>query len=66
MHLDLDLRTGEYSIANAGHPSPARYISGRARWTVLDGGRGPEGDVEQLLPRFRQMLSFARVYVSRR
>jgi len=41
VHLDLDLRTGEYSIANAGHPSPARYTSGRARWTVLDGGRGP-------------------------
>ena len=41
MHLDLDLRTGEYSIANAGHPSPARYTNGRARWTVLDGGRGP-------------------------
>ena len=28
VHLDLDLRTGEYSIANAGHPSPARYTSG--------------------------------------
>ena len=41
VHLDLDLRTGEYSIANAGHPSPARYTSGRARWTVLEGGRGP-------------------------
>ena len=41
VHLDLDLRTGEYAIANAGHPSPARYTSGRARWTVLDGGRGP-------------------------
>ena len=41
VHLDLDLRTGEYSIANAGHPSPARYTSGRARWTVLDGSRGP-------------------------
>jgi hypothetical protein len=41
VHLDLDLRTGEYSIANAGHPSPARYTSGRARWTVLDGARGP-------------------------
>ena len=33
VHLDLDLRTGEYSIANAGHPSPARYTSGRAGWT---------------------------------
>ena len=41
VHLDLDLRTGEYSIANAGHPSPACYTSGRARWTVLDGARGP-------------------------
>jgi hypothetical protein len=41
VHLDLDLRTGEYSIANAGHPSPARYTSGRARWTVLDSARGP-------------------------
>ena len=41
VHLDLDLRTGEYSLANAGHPSAARYTSGRARWTVLDGARGP-------------------------
>jgi hypothetical protein len=41
VHLDLDLRTGEYSIANAGHPSPALFVSGRARWTVLDGARGP-------------------------
>ena len=41
VHLDLDLRTGDFSIANAGHPSPARYTSGRARWTVLDGARGP-------------------------
>ncbi len=41
VHLDLDLRTGDYSIANAGHPSPAAYTSGRARWTVLDSGRGP-------------------------
>jgi len=41
VHLDLDLRTGEYAIANAGHPAPARYTSGRARWTVLDGAWGP-------------------------
>ena len=41
VHLDLDLRTGDFSVANAGHPSPARYTSGRARWTVLDGARGP-------------------------
>lgn len=41
VHLDLDLATGGYSIANAGHPSPAAFTSGRARWTVLDAGRGP-------------------------
>ena len=41
VHVQLDLVTGEYTIANAGHPSPARYTSGRARWTVLDASRGP-------------------------
>ncbi|WP_377643628.1 PP2C family protein-serine/threonine phosphatase [Oryzobacter terrae] len=41
VHLDIDLRTGEYSVANAGHPSPARYVNGRARWSLLEGGRGP-------------------------
>lgn len=41
VHVDIDLRTGEYSVANAGHPSPAVYVAGRARWTVLDAGRGP-------------------------
>ena len=32
---------GSTRSRNAGHPSPARYTSGRARWTVLDGARGP-------------------------
>ncbi|MFQ6172980.1 PP2C family protein-serine/threonine phosphatase [Oryzobacter sp. R7] len=41
VHLDLDLRTGEYSVANAGHPAPARYTGGRARWSLLEGSRGP-------------------------
>ena len=41
VHMTLDLRTGDYSLANAGHPAPARYTSGRARWTVLDTARGP-------------------------
>lgn len=41
VHVDIDLTTGEYSVANAGHPSPARFTSGRGRWTVLDAGRGP-------------------------
>ena len=41
VHLDIDLRTGDYSVANAGHPSPARYVGGRARWSLVEGGRGP-------------------------
>ncbi len=41
VHVDIDLTTGEYSVANAGHPSPALFTSGRGRWTVLDAGRGP-------------------------
>ncbi|GGL27807.1 PP2C family protein-serine/threonine phosphatase [Phycicoccus endophyticus] len=41
VHVDLDLRSGEYSIGNAGHPAAAVYTSGRARWTVLEGFRGP-------------------------
>ena len=40
MHLDLDLRTGEFSIAECRPPVAARYTSGRARWTVLDGAPG--------------------------
>ena len=38
---EVDLLTGRYSIANAGHPSPASYTSGRGRWRVMDSGRGP-------------------------
>lgn len=41
VHLDLDLRTGDYSVANAGHPAPARYTGGRGRWSLLEGSRGP-------------------------
>ncbi|MBM6399074.1 PP2C family protein-serine/threonine phosphatase [Phycicoccus sonneratiae] len=41
VHVELDLRSGLYSVASAGHPAPAVYTSGRARWSLLDGGRGP-------------------------
>ena len=34
MHLDLDLRTGDYSIANAGHP-----LAGQLHRRVGRGGR---------------------------
>lgn len=41
VHLDLDLRTGAFSIGNAGHPAPALFTAGRGRWTVLEGLHGP-------------------------
>ncbi len=41
VHVEVDLVSGAYSVANAGHPAPALYTSGRARWTVLEGARGP-------------------------
>ncbi len=41
VHVEIDLRTGLYSVASAGHPAPAVYTSGRARWSLLEGGRGP-------------------------
>jgi stage II sporulation SpoE-like protein len=41
VHIELDLSTGLYSVASAGHPAPAVYTSGRARWSLLEGGRGP-------------------------
>ena len=41
VHLEVDLLTGEYSIANAGHPSAALFTFGKGRWEVIGGGRGP-------------------------
>ena len=41
VHLEVDLRTGEYSMANAGHPSAALFTFGKGRWEVIGGGRGP-------------------------
>lgn len=41
VHLDLDLATGEYSTSNAGHPAPALFTFGKARWRVLEECRGP-------------------------
>jgi hypothetical protein len=41
VHLEVDLRTGEYAIGNAGHPSAALFTFGKGRWEVIAGGRGP-------------------------
>jgi len=41
VHLDIDLRTGEFSLGNAGHPPAVRYSAGTGTWEVIETGRGP-------------------------
>ncbi len=41
MHLCLDLTTGRYQIASAGHPPAAHYHAGSGVWEVLRGAHGP-------------------------
>ena len=41
MHLCLDLTTGRYEIASAGHPPAAHYHAGSGVWEVLRGVHGP-------------------------
>jgi len=40
-HAKIDLATGEYSLASAGHPPPVRFSAGSGRWQVLEGDEGP-------------------------
>jgi hypothetical protein len=40
VHLALDLTSGEFSIASAGHPPPAHFDAGRGLWHRVDAG-GP-------------------------
>jgi hypothetical protein len=40
-HAKIDLTTGEYSLASAGHPPPVRFSAGSGRWQVLEGDEGP-------------------------
>jgi hypothetical protein len=41
IHLDLDLETGRYRIAGAGHPPAAHFQAGSGRWSLATGGGGP-------------------------
>ncbi|GAA4732505.1 PP2C family protein-serine/threonine phosphatase [Pedococcus ginsenosidimutans] len=40
-HAMIDLSTGEYSLASAGHPPPVKFSAGSGRWQVLEGDEGP-------------------------
>lgn len=39
VHVLIDLRTGDYSIINAGHPPALRWVAADGEW-VVDGARG--------------------------
>ena len=40
-HLVLDLDTGEYIVATAGHPPAAQFAAGSGRWRVHEHAEGP-------------------------
>ena len=32
VHLAVDLRTGDFTLGNAGHPAPIQFTAGSGRW----------------------------------
>ena len=41
VHLAVDLRTGDFTLGNAGHPAPIQFTAGSGRWSVLESAGGP-------------------------
>lgn len=41
VHLGVDLRTGQYRLASAGHPPAAHFHAGSGRWEVISTEHGP-------------------------
>ena len=41
VHLAVDLTTGDYRLAGAGHPPAAHFHAGSGRWELLEGEQGP-------------------------
>jgi hypothetical protein len=41
VHVDLDLDTGGYQVASAGHPPAAQFHAGSGRWALTRPGGGP-------------------------
>lgn len=52
VHVLIDLRTGDFSIINAGHPPALRWSAAEGEWTV-DGARGTALGIMKR-PDFRQ------------
>lgn len=41
VHVGIDLMTGDYRLANAGHPPAAHFHAGSGRWEVVSAEHGP-------------------------
>jgi hypothetical protein len=41
VHLTVDLRSGEFTVASAGHPPAVQYHAGSGLWRLLDDRHGP-------------------------
>jgi hypothetical protein len=41
VHVTIDLLTGEFTVAGAGHPPAVHFQSGSGRWAVLSAQGGP-------------------------
>jgi hypothetical protein len=41
VHLAVDLRTGQFTLGNAGHPAPIQFSAGSGLWTILESAGGP-------------------------
>jgi hypothetical protein len=41
IHVTIDLTTGEFAVASAGHPPAVQYQVGSGRWAVLGQQHGP-------------------------
>jgi serine phosphatase RsbU (regulator of sigma subunit) len=41
VHLGVDLTTGRYRLASAGHPPAAHFHAGSGRWEVISSEHGP-------------------------
>ena len=40
-HVVIDLATGEYLLATAGHPPAVHFVAGSGRWRVSEASEGP-------------------------
>lgn len=50
IHVAIDLRTGAFSLGNAGHPPAAKFFAGSGRWDTYGEPRGPVLGVVEGMP----------------